>query len=71
MDSYHIVHHHRRNKHWSVVKSGTKRAFRVYRSKLKAISEGIKLGKTKGRDVYLHRRDGTIAGKIYEAKEVK
>lgn len=71
MDSYHIVPHARRHKCWAIVRTGAKRALQVHRSKLKAISMGIKLGKIRNRDVYLHKRDGTVSKKLYEMKEAE
>lgn len=68
MDSFHVVPHSRRKGCWSIVKSGARRALRVHRSKLKAINMGVKLGKTYGKDVYLHRRDGTVSKRLYEVE---
>lgn len=53
------VHVISRDKGWAVKKEGLSRATRIHRSKEAAVSSAGKL-KTRGHDVIIHRRDGSI-----------
>ena len=53
------IHVTSRNKGWAVKKEGLSKASKIYSTKASAVSGARKL-RSKGLDVVVHKRDGTI-----------
>ncbi len=66
MNTQHVV---RTPSGWSVKKGGAKRASKTFSTQKEAITYGKDLSKKTGAELYIHRRDWMIRGKIFYGKD--
>jgi hypothetical protein len=59
--SYHVISSENR---WSVLKSGARRAARVFVSQPEAVDYAVKVAAPAAVEVVVHRKDGTVAQRI-------